>query len=435
MCKFGWNWTSVRALEAYRLLLVDSAFCNGSFAASEHLSSLIELADEIVRLEGCMPRSFKVAVDLGTIYSAAAVNNAHDARESDAFIVKANDAWCIASTHLQNDAQRDAALVEPGALRATYLGGYWQIPCEMGFARYLQTNCTDVSHLRALKKHWLAAKQERPNHPILLDIGEHIAKRLSAAEYTEHRQERSPSLASPAIAPAPQRTQRLRIGAVMIVIAALTGLMYVYRPERAREPQHDTATHVLRTSSDPAISIAPEPTSAGPGNQPPAIEPSRDTEQQTISDSERSAEATPASQEPTSQHQRDGNLPSTIAELQQGAATPDAVAETAARNRSSARAATQAGSRDVEKAAHLERQGMEALVAGDFTAAQRLFQASENAATGFHYSYEWARLLQARQAEFATPARRKEVLQFALSKGYASRAPSDIRDKLRQLAQ
>ncbi|HSQ51084.1 MAG TPA: hypothetical protein VLL94_07425, partial [Nitrospiraceae bacterium] len=170
MCKFGWNWASEKALEAYRLLLVDSAFCNGSLAASEHLSSFIELADDIVRLEGCVPKSFKVAVDLGTVYSAAAVNNAHDARVSNEFIAKANEAWCSASMHLQDDVPRDVALVEPGPLRATYVGGYWQIPCEIGYARYLQTNCTDVSHLLALKMHWMEAKQERPNHPILLDI-------------------------------------------------------------------------------------------------------------------------------------------------------------------------------------------------------------------------------------------------------------------------
>jgi hypothetical protein len=140
-------------------------------------------------------------------------------------------------------------------------------------------------------------------------------------------------------------------------------------------------------------------------------------------------------QEATEQHQRDGDLSSNIAELQQGAATPDNIAESAARKPASARAATRAGSRDVDKAAHFARQGLQALVAGDFTAAQRLFQASENAANGFHYSYEWARLLQARQAELETPYRRKEVLRFALSKGYASYAPNDIQDKLRRLAQ
>lgn len=435
ICKFGWNWASVKALEAYRLLLVDSAFCNGSLAASEHLSSFIGLADEIVRLEGCIPKSFKVAVDLGTIYSAAAVNNAHDARASNEFIAKANEAWFIASMRLQDDAQRDAALVEPGALRATYLGGYWQIPCEIGYARYLQTNCTDVSHLRALRKHWMEAKQERPNHPILLDIGEHLDKRLSPAQHTEHGQERSS--ASPASVPPPQRTRRLRIGAVVTVIATLTGLTYLYRPiERASEPQHDAATGALRTFSDLAIPVATEATSAGPGNEPRAIEPSRDTEPETISYAERSAEATPASQEPTEQHQRDGNLPISIAELQQGAATPDTVAETSARNLTSTEASTRrVGSRDVEKAAHFARQGLQALVAGNFTAAQRLFQASENAANGFHYSYEWARLLRTRRAELEAPDRRKEVLRFALSRGYASHAPDDIQEKLRQLAQ
>ena len=114
MRKHGWKWASEKALDAYKLILVDSAFCKDSFGASEHFSSFIDLADDIVRLEGRIPDSFAVAVELGAIYSAAAVNNAHDVRTCDEFIAKANEAWRIASTHLENGVPRDPALSSPG---------------------------------------------------------------------------------------------------------------------------------------------------------------------------------------------------------------------------------------------------------------------------------------------------------------------------------
>lgn len=398
MRSFDWDWVSENALDAYKLILI---YCNGGLAASEQLSFLIDLADEIVRLEGRVPDSFRVAVDLGAIYSAAAVSNARAARASDEFIAKASDAWRIASTHLENGRPRDAALVEPGPFRVTYVGGYLQIPCEIGFARYMQTNCTDVSHLRALKKYWVRAKQERPDHPILLEIGEQIDKKLSSEEHTEHLQERSPAF--PPIGqsdpePVRQVPRRLWIGAVMSVLAMLTGLAYVYRPiEDARELQHGAPAGSLRSSADRGIPNPPESVVAAPTVHPEAKKSREDKEPETISYAEESI-------------------------AQDRASTTKA-------------SARQLGSRDIKKAAQLEQQGLQALVAGDFTQAQRLFQASENAAEGFHYSYEWATLLRTRQTELKTPRGRRAVLQFALSKGYAAHAPNDIRNKLRQLAE
>jgi TonB family protein len=314
MRKYGWKWASAKALDAYKLILVDSAFCHGSFGGSEDLNSFIDLADEIVRLEGRIPDSFKVAVDLGSIYSAAAVSNAGDVKVSDEFIAKANEAWCIASTHLENGMLRDAALVEPGPLRATYVGGYLQIPCEIGFARYIQTNCTDVSHLRALKKYWVRAKQERPNHPVLLAVGEQIDKKLSPAEQTEQIQERSPvflpGIEQSELEPGGQGRRGLRIGAIVIVtIATLTGLAYVYRTmDRAREPQQGAAAGSVRSSSDRATSVPSETTGAAPSNQRQAIAPSGDKEPETVSSAEEPAEAVPTLQEPIKQYQQNGNV-------------------------------------------------------------------------------------------------------------------------------
>jgi hypothetical protein len=142
-------------------------------------------------------------------------------------------------------------------------------------------------------------------------------------------------------------------------------------------------------------------------------------------------------QEPIKQ-QQDEKSSRKVAGQQQRAAALDESPQTAKQNVASIDASKskgQARSRDVKKAADLERQGLQALVAGHYTEAQRLFQASDDAANGFHYSQEWARLLRTYQAELKTIDGRKSVLQYALSKGYASHAPNDIRDNLRHLAQ
>jgi hypothetical protein len=183
------------------------------------------------------------------------------------------------------------------------------------------------------------------------------------------------------------------------------------------------------------MSVSPRTTIASPENQPQAIEPGRGKEPATISRAEESAVTTPAPQEPMKQKQ-DENLSRDTARLQQRAATLDKSPKTARQNLASIKASKrQAVSRGVEKAADLERRAFQALVAGNFTEAQRLFQASEDAANGFHYSHEWARLLRGRPAELRTIDGRKSVLQYALSRGYASHAPSNIRENLRRLAQ
>ena len=125
-----------------------------------------------------------------------------------------------------------------------------------------------------------------------------------------------------------------------------------------------------------------------------------------------------------------------VTDLEQRTATLDKLAETTAKTLASSGAPTKgAASRDLEKATQLELQGFQALAIGNFSEARRHFEASESAANGFRYSYEWSRLLRTRQSELATADGQKSILQFALSKGYASYAPAQLLAKLRQLAQ
>lgn len=88
--------------------------------------------------------------------------------------------------------------------------------------------------------------------------------------------------------------------------------------------------------------------------------------------------------------------------------------------------------RDTEAAVRFEGQAFEALVQRNYDEAQKLFQASEDASNGFRFSYEWSRLLRTRKDELTTEEGRREVLDFALAKGYASYAPSELRKALRE---
>ena len=315
MKKYGWNWSSEEALDAYKLILVESAFCHGNFGGSEDLASFLGLADEIVRLERRLPDSFNVAVDLGSIYSAAAVSNARDVKVSDEFIAKAHEAWCVAATHLEKGMPKDGALLEPGPLRAAYVGGYLQILCEISFARYLQTDCTDVSHLRALKKYWKLAKQERPDHPVLETVGKEIDKKLGPEDETEQTQEGAP-LFLPGIeqsAPEPPRQgrRRLMVGAVVAIAIAMTGLTYVYRTmDGPQISQQSAPTGPVQSSSDERIPSAPETDVTALSIQRQAIAPGDpgDKEPKTVSFAGESAVAVPTPQDPYNQYPQDGNL-------------------------------------------------------------------------------------------------------------------------------
>lgn len=309
MKKYGWDWTSEDAVDTYKLLLIEIGCYGGSFGDSE---DLINLADEVARLEGRIPDSFEVAVDLGSIYSAAAVTNARDEKRSDEFIAKANEAWRIASSHFEKGMPDDAPLAEPGPMRTAYIGAYWQIPCEIGFARYIQTGCTDVSHLAALKKFWERAKRERPNHPALQAIGEEIDKKLPPAQEIEPMQERTPALmlgdeqSGPKPPRRSQRRQALIMGAVVAVTALSTGLAYLYRTVDGPRvsPQRGAA------ASGAGRTILSETMIAAPSNQRQAIaagDPG-DIAPATASSARERAEATPAPQGPAKESQQEGIL-------------------------------------------------------------------------------------------------------------------------------
>jgi TonB family protein len=308
MKKYGCDWTSEKAADAYKLILIEIGCHHGGFRGTE---DLIDLADEVLRLEGRIPDGFEVAVDLGSIYSAAAVSNARDARMSDELIAKAHDAWRIASSHFGKDLPREAALGEFGALRAAYVGAYWQIACEIGFARYIQAGRTDVTRLRGLKEFWERARQENPDHPVLQLIGEEIDRKLDPAEQPDPMQEQPSAFLheteheQSGLEPPRQRRRALMAGTVVAVTIALSaGLAYVYRNMDGYEASQQRST----AASDPGGSVPSEHNLAAPlhQRQPIALSAPEDKAPAIVSSRGAPAEAVLASREPVQQSQQHG---------------------------------------------------------------------------------------------------------------------------------
>ena len=82
-------------------------------------------------------------------------------------------------------------------------------------------------------------------------------------------------------------------------------------------------------------------------------------------------------------------------------------------------------SNDKKIALEKEREGFQALIAGNYDGAIAAFQASENAYNSFHNVYDLARLLRKNKAQMDDPAKRKEVFQTIVKKHFYG-APPDL---------
>lgn len=436
--KHGWKWASDQALDTYRLILMENSFSSHGPHNGEDILYRVGLADEIVRLEGRIPSSFQVAVDLGAIYSAAAyaaaaAKNAHQEKTIDEFVARAHEAWCIASTHLQDGGPADAA-TESTSLKALYRGAYFQIPCEIGFAKYLRSNGMDVGSLLAVKRHWLRARQEAPDNPILRAIGAELDKAEAIAEQTVKVPEPSSSPPETASRDRPRRDarpRRLQTAAIASALIVAVGVLaYGYRTLDRGTELNAVANSMDRSSDVPLSTVRDAPLAIALVDAQ-----STDVDSGTTlnigSKAEPSDQAAPSPEQPEPQPQYSNDNPE-----KQPVHIADSVSEIASQTPASAGAPTpQPRSGALERAARFERLAFQALVAGDFREAQKLFRASENASHGYHFSYEWTRLLAARRNDLKTANGRKAVLRYALSKDYVKYAPTDVRDKLRELAQ
>jgi len=81
--------------------------------------------------------------------------------------------------------------------------------------------------------------------------------------------------------------------------------------------------------------------------------------------------------------------------------------------------------KDKKTALEKEREGFQALIAGNYDGAMAAFQASEDAYNSFNNVYELARLLRSNKSQMNNPAKRKEVFQTIVKK-YSFGAPRDL---------
>lgn len=177
MKKYGWEWKSNDAADVYKRILIETVSHGGGFGGEDGLASFVKMADELVRLEGRVPETFVVAVDLGHIYSTAAMS-AEAGPASQGSISKASEAWAIASKFVLNGNSTDPDILGDSALRTSYMSRYWQIPCETGFAKFLQTHCKEVAYLKEIRVYWQNAKREGGTGSVLDIIGKYIHQEL-----------------------------------------------------------------------------------------------------------------------------------------------------------------------------------------------------------------------------------------------------------------
>jgi cytochrome c5 len=177
MNKYGWEWKSEEAAEAYAQILA-YVRDGGGFDGPKGIARLLSLADKLVHCEGRIPDSFLVSVDLGIIYSSACLFEGEDADRCEEFLAKAAEAWGIASSYLENGQPKATAGLDSNAAHLSYMRHYRLIPCEIGFARYLRSDRKELSHLADIKAQWEQAAKEDPDHKVLKVIGKHIREDL-----------------------------------------------------------------------------------------------------------------------------------------------------------------------------------------------------------------------------------------------------------------
>lgn len=91
-------------------------------------------------------------------------------------------------------------------------------------------------------------------------------------------------------------------------------------------------------------------------------------------------------------------------------------------------------SKDLSTAKNKEQEGFQDLIEGNFKSAAVAFQASEDAYNGYHWSYELARLLKEQNRKGLTNESDRKALLLTIISKYTKSVPTNIVDRLKQLA-
>jgi hypothetical protein len=171
----GWTWRMSDAAGEYKRLLVGRVLRKGARGGIEGLAQDIARVERIVALEGCVPASFTIAVDLGAAYSDGAMMHAKTPRLAHEYSEKASQAWTVAAAFVRGGQPTGTIAGDNNTVRSVYMASYWQIPCELVFSRFLASECRDRDALLELRPFWEKAVAHDPEEATLKVMGKYLA--------------------------------------------------------------------------------------------------------------------------------------------------------------------------------------------------------------------------------------------------------------------
>jgi tetratricopeptide (TPR) repeat protein len=178
----GWRWKTKDGQNRFTEIL-SMIVAGGGRLKGEDLKRAVTLADDLVALEDCLPDSFFVLSELGSIYSESAIMNYRDLSLSNELISKAKKAQELASKYIIEGRLVDPEQADEFQNRV-HLKTYYTNFCLIGFARYVQSDCQESKDFLAAKPYYDKAIALDPNDSALKFIGEQMRKLIDTSQST-----------------------------------------------------------------------------------------------------------------------------------------------------------------------------------------------------------------------------------------------------------
>ena len=179
MKKYGWDWKTEEGLKIWQEIMISIVAAGGTIG--DDLQKSVKLADQLIQKEECFPDSFVIIVYLGEIYSSAGLMAAKDMSLSNELLMKARQLSDMASKYIANDKVQDPESI--GEFNnEDNLSHYYINICQIGFAKYLQSNCKDIQSLQEIKPYHVKALTISPDDSRLQLIGKAIDGKTNGAQ-------------------------------------------------------------------------------------------------------------------------------------------------------------------------------------------------------------------------------------------------------------
>jgi hypothetical protein len=179
MKKYGWDWKTEEGLKIWQDIMFSKFAAGGTIG--DDLQKFVKLADQLIQKEKCFPDSFVIIVCLGEIYSTAGLMAAKDISSSNELLMKARQLTDMASKYIINDKVQDPESIDE-FINENNLSHYYTNICQIGFAKYLQSNCKDIQSLQEIKPYHIKALTISPDDSVLQLIGKAIDGKTKVAQ-------------------------------------------------------------------------------------------------------------------------------------------------------------------------------------------------------------------------------------------------------------